>query len=112
MRYLILLLIFAAGAAYLTKPDQADAEAVLREEVMIGVATRDLDASQGTGAALALAACKLRPSECYDLLRSGLTVTYTDQTLFSMVVVEGFDRRATCYGLYTRFFCPGGFRPI
>lgn len=112
MRYLVLLLIFAAGAAYLTKPGEADAEAKLREEVMIGVATQDLDAAQGTGAALALAACKLRPSECYDLLRSGLTVTYTDQTLFSKVEVEGFDRKATCYGVYTRFFCPGGFKPV
>ena len=110
MKYLILLLILAAGGAYLSKPSEADAEAVLREQVMIGGATEELGAGRNTGENLALAACKLRPNDCYDLLRSGLDVTYTDQALFLKVDVEGFERRATCYGAYTQFFCPGGFK--
>ncbi len=109
MKYLILLLVLAAGAAFLTKPGEADAEAVLREQVMIGVATQEFDEARGTGGNLALAACKLRPSDCFDLLRSGLDVTYTDRTLFLQVDVEGFERKARCYGLYGRFVCPGGF---
>lgn len=112
MKYLVLLLVLAAGAAFLTKPSEADAEAVLREQVMIGVATQDLDEGRSTGENLALAACKLRPSDCYDLLRSGLDVTYSDQTLFLQVDVEGYERKATCYGVFGQFFCPGGFKSL
>ena len=110
MRLLILLIILAAGAAYLTKPDAGDAEARLRKEVMVAVATRELGEGSSTGDRLALAACRLAPGECYDLLRSGLEVTVTDRVLFTQVEVSGFDKRATCYGLFTTFLCPGGFR--
>ena len=112
MKYLVLLLVLAAGVAFLTKPSEADAEAVLREQVIIGVATQDLGEGRSTGENLALAACKLRPSDCYDLLRSGLDVTYSDQTLFLKVDVEGYERKATCYGVFGQFFCPGGFKSL
>lgn len=110
MRYLVLLLILAAGGAYVTKPDEADAEAVLRDQVMIAVARQELGEGRGPTEALALAACKLRPNDCYELLRSGLDVTYTDKTLYLQVDVAGFDRQARCYGVFTRFVCPGGFK--
>ena len=104
MRSLIIVLVLVLGAAWLTKPDEADAETVLREQVMMAVAKEELGRGRSTGETLALAACKLRPSDCYDLLRSGLDVTYADQTLFLKVELSGFERRATCYGAFTRFF--------
>lgn len=107
--YLFLFLILAGGVAFLTKPTEADAEDVLREEVTMAVATEEIGEGRGTGENLALAACKLRPRDCYDLLRSGLDVRYTDRTLWLQVDVEGFDRRATCYGVFGRFVCPGGW---
>ena len=110
MRYLILALILAVGAAYLTKPGEADAEAVLRDQVMMGVARQELGEGRGTAENLALAACKLRPSDCYELLRSGLDVTYTDKTFYLQVDVVGFERQARCYGAFTQFLCPGGFK--
>ncbi len=110
MRILIVVIVLVLGGAWLTKPDEADAEAVLRDQVMIAVARQDLGEGRSTGENLALAACKLRPSDCYDLLRSGLEVSYTDRTLFLRVDVDGYDRRATCFGVYTRFVCPGGFK--
>ena len=110
MRMLILLIIFVLVGAWLTKPDAADAEAALREEVMIAVARQELGEGRGVGGDLALAACKLRASDCYDLLRSGLDVTFADRTFFVQVEVSGFDRRATCYGAFTKFICPGGFK--
>ena len=110
MRILIVVMVLVLGGAWLTKPDEADAEAVLRDQVMIAVARQDLGEGRSTGENLALAACKLRPSDCYDLLRSGLEVSYTDQKLFLKVDVSGFEREATCYGVFTRFFCPGGFK--
>ncbi len=110
MRFLIVVLSLAALGAYFTKPSEGDAEAVLREEVMIAVAKRELGDGQSTAETLALAACKLRPDDCYDLLRSGLKLAYTDRTLFLRVDVTGFERRATCYGAYNTFVCPGGFK--
>ena len=110
MRLLILLIILVAGAAYVTKPDEADAEARLREEVMVAVATRELGESGSAGDKLALAACKLAPGDCYDLLRSGMELTVTDRVLFTEVELVGYGKRASCYGLFTTFLCPGGFR--
>ncbi len=112
MRFLIGLLVLAAVAAYFTKPEEADAEAVLREQVMIGVAKEDIGQGRSTAENLALTACKLRPNDCYDLLRSGLDVTYTDQHLFLKVDLEGYERRATCYGAFGQFVCPGGFEKL
>ncbi len=110
MRFVILLVVLIAGAAYLTKPDEADAEAVLRQQVILDVATEDIGEGRGTAENLALAACKLRPGDCYELLRSGLEVTYTDRVFFLEVGITGFERQATCYGAFTTFFCPGGFK--
>ena len=110
MRILILLIVFVLAGAWLTKPDAADAEATLREEVISAVARQELGEGRGVGGDLALAACKLRPSDCYDLLRSGLDVTFADRTFFVLVEVSGFDRTAACYGAFTRFFCLGGFK--
>lgn len=111
MRFLVLLLFLAAGAAYLTKPSEADAEGALRERVMSAVARQELGAGRNTGENLALAACKLRPNDCYELLRAGLDVVFEDRTLYLKVDVAGFERQASCYGVFLRFFCPGGFSP-
>ncbi len=110
--YLVILLALLAGAAFVTKPSEADAEAALREQVMLAVARQELGEGRSTGQNLALAACKLRPNDCYDLLRSGLEVTYSDKTLFLRVDLEGFERRMTCYGAFTRFTCPGGLKVL
>ncbi len=110
--FLILVLVLAAGIAMATKPGEAEAEAVLREQVMTAVLRQELGEGRSTGENLALAACKLRPQDCYDLLRSGLDVTYSDERFFLRVEVEGFERRATCYGVFGRFFCPGGMRGL
>ncbi len=110
MRFVILLVVLAVGAAYLTKPEEADAEAMLRQQVILDVAQEDIGEGRGTAENLALAACKLRPSDCYELLRSGLEVTYTDRVFFLEVGITGFERQATCYGAFTTFVCPGGFK--
>jgi hypothetical protein len=108
--YVFVLLLLAGGAAYLTKPSEDDAEALLRDQVMTSVAKEEVGAGRDAAANIALAACKLRPNDCYDLLRSGMDVTYTDKTLWLRVDVEGTERRVTCYGVFGRFFCPGGWK--
>ncbi len=106
--FLLVALVIVAGVAFLTKPTEADAEAVLREQVTLLVAREDIGAGRSTGENLALAACKLRPNDCYDLLRSAMDITFTDQTLFLRVDLKGLDRTGTCYGAFTQFVCPGG----
>ncbi len=108
--FLIVLLVVAAGVAFVTKPSEADAEAALREQLMTAVAKEELGEGRSTTQSLALVACKLRPSDCYDLLRSGITTEFTDKTLFVQFDMAGFDRVATCYGAFTRFVCPGGLK--
>lgn len=110
--FLILLMLAAAGAAYLTKPGAVEAELALREQVMQAVAMQELGEGQTAAQGLALAACKLRPTDCYDLLRSGIEMQVTDRTLFTRVEMQGFERQAVCYGAFTRFVCPGGLKPL
>ena len=107
--YLFVLLVLLGGAAFLTKPAVADAEAVLRHEVMMKVATEEIGEGRDAVGNLALAACKLRPKDCYDLLRGGMDVRYTDKTLWLEVELDGYERHAKCYGAFGRFFCPGGW---
>ncbi len=110
--FLLVLGALAAGVAYVTKPDEAAAEATLREQVMLAVAKRQLGEGQSTAQNLALAACKLRPNDCYDLLRSGIDTAFIDRGVFVQFDLTGFERQATCYGAFTRFFCPGGMQPL
>lgn len=111
MRFVGILCVSAvviAAAAYLTKPEEADAEAALREQLMMAVAREELGAGRTAGENLALAACKLRPNDCYDLVRSGMETGFTDHVLYVRFTMSGFERAATCYGAFLRFYCPGG----
>lgn len=110
--FLLVVVLATAGAAYLTKPGAVDAEVALRAQVMQAVEMQELGEGQTAAQALALAACKLRPTDCYDLLRSGIEMQVTDRTLFTRVDMRGFERQAVCYGVFTRFVCPGGLKPL
>ena len=106
--FLFVLAVLAAGAAYLTKPSEADAERILRAQAMNFVAKEDVGVGRSAAENIALTACKLRLSDCYELLRSGLDATFTDHTLYVKFAMTGFDRKATCYGAFTQFVCPDG----
>lgn len=108
--YLFVLLLLAGGAAFLTKPAEADAEATLRDQLTLAVAREEIGEARGPAENIALAACKMRPTDCYELLRSVMEVTYTDKTLWLQVDVEGLGGRTTCYGAFAQFFCPGGWQ--
>lgn len=107
LKFLAGMLTLALIAALLTKPSRDDAETELRRQMATQIAEQDLSKTSGLDAA-ALIACRVDTATCMDLLRSGLDLSYEDRTLYSRVTVTGFERSAACYGLYTRFFCPGG----
>lgn len=106
--FMIVLLAVLAGIAYATKPGEAEAEAALRDELMTAVSREELGEGRSTAENLALAACKLSLSDCYDLLRTGIETTFEDRIFYVRFDMAGFDRKATCYGMFTTFFCPGG----
>ncbi|MDA7426513.1 hypothetical protein [Thalassococcus lentus] len=108
-KFLFGMATMAALAAYVTNPTQEDAEAEMRVQLMTALANEDLKGKNGAETA-ALLGCRLNPDTCYDLLRSGIEMTFEDRHLYSKLELEGFERSANCYGLYTRFICPGGLK--
>ncbi|MGR3500800.1 hypothetical protein [Pseudaestuariivita sp.] len=110
MRGLIFILVvlgLLAGAAYATKPTKQDGERALKDQLLLALAKEELK-RKTMGQQLALTLCRTSPEECYKLVRGEIDTDFTDQTLYVRYDVEGFDHRATCYGAFTQFFCPGG----
>ncbi len=79
---------------------------------MLDAAIRDRVANtdigtQGEGLpALALAACKLRPTDCVALVRETLDVRFEQRLFWTTARVQGLGGRSTtCRGAFTRFTC-------
>ncbi len=108
----LVFLALVSGAAYATKPDAADAEAALREQLIFAIATDEFSKTRSTGQALALAACKLDISTCYELIRPEIATVFSDFGVISRVKMAGLGKKATCYGAFTKFFCPGGLKDV
>jgi len=105
----LIFVALVAGAAYVTKPDEADAEDALRAQLTLALATEDLS-GRSIEQRLALAACKLDVSTCYDLVRPEIATVYTDLGVISRIKMAGLGKTTTCYGVFTKFFCPGGLK--
>ncbi|KUF09321.1 hypothetical protein [Pseudoponticoccus marisrubri] len=108
-KFLAGMIVMAGLGALVTKPSVEAAEAELQRQVTQAVANERLQEAQALDAALLLA-CRLDPQTCYSVLRSGITLSYEDRLLYARVDLDGFGLTATCYGLYTRFLCPGGLQ--
>jgi hypothetical protein len=108
-KFLAGMTFMAAVAAFFTNPDLDDAEKTLKAELMEIVAAQELGKQDGLNAA-ALLACRVDPNSCYDLLRSGINMTFENNHLYAKLQLEGFNRSASCFGMYDRFFCPGGLQ--
>lgn len=106
-RFILGMIAMALIAAFATKPGPEAAQDALRQQIQLAVANEGLDGKSGLDTA-ALLLCRADPSACTDLLMSGIDVTYEDRHLYARVDLDGYKMTATCYGLYTRFFCPGG----
>jgi hypothetical protein len=110
LRLIALLIAVGLVAAWFTRPDMDQAEAEIRATILNAVATEDIKGKDAVSSA-ALMGCRLSPETCYELVRSGLETTYEDRIFYAAFTITGFDRRATCYGAFATFFCPGGFAP-
>lgn len=109
MRLLLILLVLVLGlgvAAAATRPGEAEFDATLDQAIRDKVAKSDI--GEGKGGPLsqvALAGCKLRPSDCVKLVRRALDVQFEEHTFYTRVAVEGLERRGSCIGAFGRFFC-------
>ena len=107
-RFLLMLAVLLCGAAVVTAPGQGAGELKLREAIRSEIASTDLDQVDLPLGQVALAACKLDTDSCFDVLRSQIETRYEHRTLYSVFIVEGFGKTVSCYGVFTRYFCPGG----
>jgi hypothetical protein len=111
LRWALGLAIALAAAAFVTRPSEADVEEALRAALYQRLFTEEIDAGREMLGNAAIIACRIDPSTCFEILREGLEVTYEDRVLYVKATVEGFGRRAECWGAFGRFTCPGGFEP-
>ncbi|MCF6444302.1 hypothetical protein [Nereida sp. MMG025] len=110
IRTFILLAVIAGGLGYLTKPSEADVDAKISETIAQAIASGDVDAARDPALALVLLTCKSNQSTCAQILKSGIETRVDDRLVYTSVDVQGFGHRATCYGAFTQFFCPGGLQ--
>jgi hypothetical protein len=104
---LFLLVVLAAGAAMATRPGPAEFDAMLDAAIRDRVANTDIGAQGEALPALALAACKLRPTDCVTIVRDTLDVRFEQRLFWTTARVEGWGREMTCRGAFTRFTCDG-----
>jgi len=111
LRLLFGVLALALIGAYLTNPGpqavHEKAQVLLRDAIEEGA----LDDLRDPTLAVLVLGCKADANACSDLLMQGIRLSHNDMILFSRVGVEGFGRRATCYGAFQRLVCPGGLIP-
>lgn len=106
-KFVLGMLTMAAIFAWFTNPSMEDAEAELKRQLLTAVESQSLGSGSGLDAA-ALLACRVDTNTCYDLVRTGIDVTHDDRVLYGRFDIEGFGRKAVCYGLFTTFLCPDG----
>lgn len=105
VRLLAALVAIGLGAAFVTKPGAAEFDAMLREAIREKIATTDVGSGEDPFATIALVGCKLRPSDCFELVRGALEVRIEDRVVYTVAHVSGLGREARCTGAFTRFLC-------
>ena len=106
--WLLVLVGLVAGAAWVTRPGISAFDALLRAEIERNIAKKDIGSSDDPIATIALVGCKLRPSDCFDVIRGSLDVTVEDRTFYSRFQVKGFGNDTACTGAFTKVWCDKG----
>ncbi|MCX7888669.1 MAG: hypothetical protein N2422_02925 [Rhodobacteraceae bacterium] len=100
------LVLLAVVAAAVTRPGPEAFDAMLADAIRDRVANTDIGENSGDALdSVALAACKLRPSDCIRLVRQAIDVRMDERVLYTVADVHGFGRDARCWGAFGRFWC-------
>lgn len=106
---ILAVLAILAGAAWATRPGEAEFDALLRQAIEEKIAKTDVGASGDDAlGTIALVGCKLRPSDCVRLIRESLDVTVEKGAFTTRYKVLGLKRDATCTGAFTKIWCEKG----
>lgn len=106
---LLAIIAILAVAAWATRPGEAEFNALLKELIERKIATTDIGASGDDAlGTIALVGCKLRPTDCVNLIRDSLDVTIAKHALHTSYSLKGLGREATCTGAFTRIWCEKG----
>ncbi len=109
LKYGLILLVLIGIAAAITRPGPAEFDAMLERAIRDRVANTDIGADADLGPTIALAACKLRPSDCVALVRGSMDVAFDEGIFVTRARVKGLNRETRCLGVFGRFFCE---RPV
>ncbi|WP_343080836.1 hypothetical protein [Ostreiculturibacter nitratireducens] len=102
---IVVLALIAGAAALATRPGPEEFDAMLKAAIEEKIATTDIDGSGDAIETIALVGCKLRPSDCFALVREGFDVQVEDKTFYTRFTVDGFGQKATCTGAFTKIWC-------
>jgi len=105
LKILVVLVVVVAAAAVFTRPGPAEFDAMLEQAIRERVANTDLEAGGEALPTIALAACKLRPSDCVAVVRQALDVTFDEGLFTTRATVAGLQQTTTCTGAFGRFWC-------
>jgi len=112
LRLGFIVVVLVAAAAFFTRPGPAEVEHDLREALLERLLTTEVEEGRDILGNAVIMGCKLDAGICYEMLRSGLKVTYDNRYLFAKVTVEGFARHAECFAAFTQLRCGDGFRRV
>ena len=96
-----------AVLAHLTRPTRAHFELMLEDAVRSRIAATEQEQTDDVGHAFVLAGCKLRTSQCVQLLMASMQVEVQRGLLTTSLNYEGLKRRGHCIGAFGRFWCRG-----
>ncbi|HQU66921.1 MAG TPA: hypothetical protein PLI43_01855 [Albidovulum sp.] len=106
---IVALLAILAGAAWATRPGEAEFDAMLKQAIEEKIAKTDVGSSGDDAlGTVALIGCKLRPSDCMKLIRDSLEVTVEKGAFTTRYKVSGLKQEATCTGAFTKIWCEKG----
>lgn len=108
IRFLLVSIVLLGAVAMVTAPGQGAGELKLRAALEQQLTTTDLSKVDAPLGKMALAACKLDPDACYEVVRDQIETRYEHHVIYSVYSVQGLGKSATCYGAFTQYFCPGG----
>ena len=106
---LVAIVAILAVAAWATRPGETEFNALLKELIERKIATTDIGASGDDAlGTIALVGCKLRPTDCVNLIRDSLDVAIVKHAFHTSYSLKGLGREATCTGAFKKIWCEKG----
>lgn len=105
-KFILVVLVILAVAAFATNPSRADVEAEIEARLLSEIDAFDPASQNDPVLQLISGACQLGRNACAGFIRSLMDVQYEDRILYSAITVTfGNDVAKSCVGVLTRVLC-------